>query len=158
MLTLKELIEGTKRLRGELNSLPVRIYKMRLHKTVFSATSKLISKDSGHTYFPSIEWYVDIANKRKAGFARGKTKSGKMVYLKLPRISKNKCRVRCNCPDFVYTYALTLAAKGSLKGDLISLPKKPKGIGKPRNSKHIPGMCKHLSGLAIRLRKDGKLK
>lgn len=158
MLTLKQLIEGAKKLRGTLNSVPVRHYKMRLHKSVFSASSKLISQDSGHTYFPSIEWYVDTADKKKSSFARGKTKSGKVVYMKLPRINKNKCRVRCNCSDFVYTYAMTLATKGSLKGDLISFPKKPKGTGKPRNPKHIPGICKHIAGLVIRLKKDSKLK
>lgn len=65
-------------------------------------------------------------------------------------------QVRCTCPDFYFTYAYPTTQHKALLGAPFPtyVPKTPEPGKKPRparNPANIPGLCKHLNGVVMKL-------
>lgn len=79
-------------------------------------------------------------------------KHGEKVYCSRPSMSKTPVQVRCQCPDFYFTWQFYDQKVKALAGG-----KFPKYVRKTthypeRNPGHLPGYCKHLEGFISKLR------
>lgn len=68
---------------------------------------------------------------------------------------KVKAQVRCGCPAFPFFAQNAIYRKTSLHGKPSKWARTPAPI---RNPKKIPGLCKHLLGFFLSMRKAGRLK
>ncbi len=70
-------------------------------------------------------------------------------------LTGNKVKVRCNCLDFHYRFAMQNARDGSLYGPPPPAYQRKTETRPPVNPMKVPGMCKHLLKLVDELQKTG---
>ena len=66
----------------------------------------------------------------------------------------NNCKVRCTCKDFMWTFNYYNKKEKSLRGS-VREPYTKKSSRPPRNPGKVPGLCKHLLALYIKLEHIG---
>ena len=66
----------------------------------------------------------------------------------------NNCKVRCTCKDFMWTFNYYNKKEKSLRGS-VREPYTKKTPRPPRNPGEVPGLCKHLLALYIKLEHIG---
>lgn len=66
----------------------------------------------------------------------------------------NNCKVRCTCKDFMWTFNYYNKKEKSLRGS-VREPYTKKTSRPPRNPGEVPGLCKHLLALYIKLEHIG---
>lgn len=81
-------------------------------------------------------------------------------YWILPlKSNRNYVKVRCSCLDFYYRFAIWNHKNGSLLGDPPPpYVRKPGSNRAPVNPDKVDGVCKHIMGLADRMRADNIMK
>lgn len=78
-------------------------------------------------------------------------------YMK-PIGESNPVQLRCQCPDFRFTYAHWDKQNRALSGPAFPAYQRKTQHMPERNPQHKPGVCKHIMGLWERLSRDGVLK
>lgn len=138
-LNIGQLKKQTKQLRGKLLIKRPDLLgkKVSQRKLVFRGRATGASAENYSCY---------IAFPFQAGKDLYAMNADKKVGVKAPTV-KTACEVRCTCKDFQFTWSRANSKVGTLYGKEFVLPT-PTGTGKPRNPQQLPGMCKHLLGLA----------
>ena len=161
MLTISNLISGTKKLRKNLNVAQnargvKKTYNMRLKKLLY--TCQFTGETELGTHVPQIS-FLDIGFVKKKDAAHPipfKAPSG-YLYLSQSISAKTKVQVRCNCSDYRFTWFMWNKEKGSHYGRGFPPYERVTDTRPERNPVHSPGICKHLMGLLTVLRDKGVL-
>lgn len=71
-------------------------------------------------------------------------------------LAQSRVKVRCNCLDFYYRFAMTDFNDGSLVGRMPPVYHPVPGSNRPpANPMHVPGICRHLIKVVDHLRQQG---
>jgi len=96
---------------------------------------------------------VGFTTEAQPGFTQIKAVDGQDYYVKQFTASQTQAKVKCNCLDFYWRFAVWNHAKKSLEGD----PPPPyvkKTDSPPVNPNKTPGSCKHIIKLISFLRTE----
>lgn len=142
----------TKKRQHVINNVRITSYTMLPGENSLTIKAVARNPSSKSVNYPSIQFdgieYVDETNPEAVQF----TASDGTKYYMLPmKQSSVQVKIRCECMDFYWRFALWNHNDGSLLGQ------KPEPYVKqtnrpPANPKQSPGMCKHLLKLVEYLR------
>ena len=85
---------------------------------------------------------------------RVRPKFGEPFFMKPASESINPVQVRCSCPFFRFAWSYWDKQEKALSGPAFAAYIRKTTTRPEVNSQHLPGICKHLIGLAARLGKD----
>lgn len=150
--TFLDLLKGVNRLRGSKMTRANASGFKNVKKEVlrFKSENRIITRFTAKYYgtgasykHPGKEYYPEFIFE---------VKDNKEV----PSLVKSICRARCTCIDYRHTWWLYNKKAGVHVGD--DPPKYvPTGLYPEKNPMHVPGMCKHLIGLAFLLQTKKKV-
>lgn len=113
-----------------------------------------IRGEEGKNYQPQIRFTnAKFSEAQQPGFVPIKAVDGTEYYVKTFTSAQTQAKVKCNCLDFYYRFAVWNHTKNSLEGD----PPPPyikKTDSEPQNPNRVPGTCKHLLKLTSFLRTE----
>jgi hypothetical protein len=153
MLTVAQLRESVNN-RGKP---PPHVAITKVTPLVGNKTLSVKAEAHGQKTYPmTITFFnVDYSLEKDGGHPlRVRPEIGSEAWMAPVSESTNPVQIRCNCPDYKYTYAWWNKEQKALSGR--SFPpyvRKTRNLPE-RNPNHVPGTCKHLIGLFERLRKD----
>lgn len=161
MLTLTQLLQGTKKLRSKIvypAVKEIRITKRILNRTkqTYRVAASVKGTSEPKTHVPMIQFNgLSISDKKDAKHTkRFRTKSGTYIWLARPTRARTKVEVRCTCSDYRFTYWIWNKKAGSHLGKDFPTYERKTDTYPERNALHTPGACKHILGLAKVLNLD----
>jgi len=160
VLTIEDLKSKTKKLREHMNEpRPVKILKVT--PLVGNQTVSIKAEAHGTKSYPmTVTFYgVEFQREKDPKHPLAVTPEvNERFYMEQASERDHPVQVRCQCPDFRFTWAWWDKNEKALSGrNFAKYTRKTKHMPE-RNPKHVPGLCKHLVGLTERLRKDRLLK
>lgn len=158
-LSLSNLKNNVRRDFGperESRSNKVNVVNYDIIPSVGERTLLVKSRIRGETanYQPQIRFTnVAFSSDQKPGFTQIKAVDGTDLFVRQFTAAQTQAKVKCNCLDFYYRFAVWNHSKKSLEGD----PPPPyvkKTDRPPVNPNKVPGSCKHIMKLVTFLRNE----
>ena len=155
---LDDLIESGRRLRPNFN--PPRVVEIRQITPTVRTKMMTVSANSRGT-----KLWQQVINFFKVDYVEeqdqqhplsAQTKQGQTVFAAQLRVTENPVTVRCNCPDFFFTWNYhdrNNPQGNALFGRIANYQRKTTTYP-ARNPIEVPGVCKHIIGVTERLRRD----
>jgi hypothetical protein len=97
---------------------------------------------------------VRFGNSAENGFVAVQGMDGNEYFVKQMTLSQTQAKVKCNCLDFYYRFAVWNQGKNSLEGDPPA-PYIKKTDRAPVNPNKVAGACKHIMRMMTFLRGEG---
>lgn len=161
LLTLAELHKRSKKLRESFNTAgAVKVLSMK--PLVGNATLTVNAEAFGKKgkYPMTVTFYdVEFADEQTRDYPLAVTpERGTRFYMPQLEEDGNPVQVRCQCPDFRFTWAEWDRKESALSGRNFPKYKRKTETRPPRNPAETPGLCKHLIKLTEKLKRDRVLK
>ena len=139
---------------------PIKITQIKIMP--YQKSTKLLvegtADSDGKLYSPRILFMNVSFRKNKDPDSVTFTASDGQMYNVLPiNIKTNDVKVRCNCLDFFYRFALWNYNNGSIYGRKPPLYRRKTTTYPPVNPLKVPGICKHLIKLVDAIQESGLL-
>lgn len=159
-LTLRDLMESAEKTRKKMNkSGTVKVLNM---KPLVGNDSLTINAEAyGTRKYPMTMTFfnIDYSEEQTRDYPLAVTpQKGTRFYM--PQLDEDTLpvQVRCQCPDFRFTWAEWDKKEHSLSGRNFPRYRRKTENRPERNPDHAPGLCKHLYGLVERLKRDRIMK
>lgn len=121
--------------------------------------------DKGTKYLTSVQFHdVEFSKEKmydkltggKEQFTQGVI-NGVTWYFQLPNLNTNRAVLKCQCPDFRFSFEKQLFDAKSLIGNWRKYTRVQGSKRPPRNPNNVPGYCKHVFSLVNALLKSGRI-
>lgn len=153
MPTLKELRDSALQHRPSFNP----VGRVEIHDATVNSRSKQLSFKGlvlGSKAYPILLVFngIDFSDDPHPDYPlRIEQLKGIYIYAKHPSISKSSCQLRCQCPDFYFTWQYYDKQVKALAGSPFKKYTRKTTTYPERNPDHLPGYCKHIEGFVKKL-------